>query len=425
MNKSKIFFFVLCFSLLLLNCENKSPTESPPNNNTHPQVDIPWPSLADSPWPMHHGNPQSTGRSPVTGPQNGIIEWEFDVGHEVGTSVAIGSDSTIYFGSNGPYLWALNWDGTLKWKLHLSDNSPQYTQACSPLVSADGTIYIGTRGRLLYAVNPDGTKKWTFEAEDWLNNLGMNIGLDGTIYFVDANCWLYAVNPDGSLKWKIGGNYKFQGIEMSGIAISPDGSTLYMGCWGTAESDTLSGLIAVGIDGVVKWLFRSFPAYGTPLVDNAGNIYYGALNKRDPNLPDANNKKGLFSVTPEGELRWHYSAHLETMMDPTMDYNGNIYFTEGRSTSTYYVISLDNEGNLRWKITHENFNSAVSSLLCDSDGIIYFPTLLHLCAIDNNGINIWDCEIARINCNSPAIANGRLFFGTHYSDNLGKFYCTK
>ena len=112
------YLILICGFFIFISCHKKSPTETPPDNNSHPQVDIPWPSLADSPWPMHHGNPQSTGRYSGAGPQLGSIAWKYDVGHEVGTSVAIGSDSTIYFGSDGPYLWALNWDGSLKWRLH-------------------------------------------------------------------------------------------------------------------------------------------------------------------------------------------------------------------------------------------------------------------------------------------------------------------
>ena len=32
----------------------------------------------------------------------------------------------------------------------------------SPAVGADGTIYVGSSDDNLYAVNPDGTQKWKF-----------------------------------------------------------------------------------------------------------------------------------------------------------------------------------------------------------------------------------------------------------------------
>ena len=72
-------FFLLTFILLSLSsCET---TEPPDQNLTRPpgyQEDIPWPSLADSPWPMNHHDPQSTGRSPYDGPALGQIEWQID-----------------------------------------------------------------------------------------------------------------------------------------------------------------------------------------------------------------------------------------------------------------------------------------------------------------------------------------------------------
>lgn len=423
MKQSKLMILIF-FLAMIFSCQReKNPVTPPIGGNIHPQVDIPWPSLADSPWPMHHHDPQSTGRSPYIGPQQGKLVWKKYIGYSIGTSIAIGPDSTIYFGSDGPFLWALNWNGTVKWKLSLSGGSGQ---ANSPLVSSDNIIYIGTRrGRLykgiLYAVNPDGTVKWKYEANSGINNLGLNIGLDGTIYFTDHDFYLNAVSPEGKLRWRIGHDYKYNGVTMTGIALSPDGSTLYLGCLGSAESDTMTGLIAVGIDGTVKWLFKSFPAYGTPLVDNAGNIYFGA--RKSSGLSIDSKKRGIFSITDAGKLRWHYSAQMGGMMDPAMDYNGNIYFTTEDSSASFALISFDNDGNLRWKYTNDAFSYIASSLLCDSEGTIYLSTYGTLAAFTSDGNLKWKTRIGNIPYVSPALAYGRLFFGTGYHDFGLTFYC--
>ncbi|MBU2444432.1 MAG: hypothetical protein KJ666_02510, partial [Bacteroidetes bacterium] len=62
--------------LISLSCKDKGVD---PQDNYPPgyQHDIPWLSLADSPWPMHNADPQATGRSKYLGPMNGIIDWEF------------------------------------------------------------------------------------------------------------------------------------------------------------------------------------------------------------------------------------------------------------------------------------------------------------------------------------------------------------
>ncbi|MEF8847384.1 MAG: PQQ-binding-like beta-propeller repeat protein, partial [Candidatus Paceibacterota bacterium] len=51
--------------------------------------------------------------------------------------------------------------GTLKWKYKTGDSV--YS---SPAISSDGTIYVGSHDDHLYAINPDGTLKWKIERGD-------------------------------------------------------------------------------------------------------------------------------------------------------------------------------------------------------------------------------------------------------------------
>ena len=39
------------------------------------QIDIPWPTLSNSDWPMIKRDPQFTGRSPYNGPQTPNVVW--------------------------------------------------------------------------------------------------------------------------------------------------------------------------------------------------------------------------------------------------------------------------------------------------------------------------------------------------------------
>ena len=118
-------------------------------------------------------------------------------------------------------------------------DKPVYYSA--PAVGEDGTIYFSTGILIhtsfgsLYAVNPDGTLKWKYDLENssdddniWTsdnNGASPAIGADGTIYLVDHRNVVYALNPDGTLKWKE--NF-YNGINWSSPAILPDG-TLYIG----------------------------------------------------------------------------------------------------------------------------------------------------------------------------------------------------
>ena len=65
---NKIIFLIIIL-LIFISCRKDTTgieTEEPLPPGY--QQDIPWPSLADSPWPINHGDPQSTGRSKYPGP---------------------------------------------------------------------------------------------------------------------------------------------------------------------------------------------------------------------------------------------------------------------------------------------------------------------------------------------------------------------
>ncbi len=434
----KSLFIMLILSLQWFNCSREkqplAPRVQKPNNNpvVKPQIDISWPSLADSPWPMHHHDPQSTGRSQYRGPQLGRIKWAFNVGAAVGTSTAIGADSTLYFGSSyemaseneqATFLYALSFPGSLKWKFR-THSSGAASLAAAPIVARDGIIYIGSRDRRLYAVQPNGQLKWIFEADDQIEYAGLNIGLDGVIYFVDWSKYLYAVNPDGSLRWKRDGYHLFMNWSTAGISFSPEGSTLYLGLLGTAASDTVTGLAAVGNDGGVKWIFNGAVAVGTPLVDNSGNIFFvGAYGKG----ASETKATGIYSLTPEGQLRWNFLCHSFSGVDLTMDYNGNVYFGIAKSGTEFWLVSTDNEGNLRWEYNMSQFGPLSSSLICDVEGTIYAAAWHQnlLFALSSDGYLKWQVEIGPVGYISPALGDGLLFIGTWYIQNnkMGKEFC--
>ena len=52
----------------------------------------------------------------------------------------------------------------------------------SPAIGSDGTIYVGSDYDDLYAINPDGSIKWEFNAGRGRVDSSPTIGSDGTIY---------------------------------------------------------------------------------------------------------------------------------------------------------------------------------------------------------------------------------------------------
>ena len=57
---------------------------------------------------------------------------------------------------DGEFIYAIDRDGTIKWKLRTAYGDGIAT---SPGIGSDGTIYFGSLGKGLCAVNPDGVKK--------------------------------------------------------------------------------------------------------------------------------------------------------------------------------------------------------------------------------------------------------------------------
>jgi outer membrane protein assembly factor BamB len=158
---------------------------------------------------------------------NGNIQWGFNLeGYGTFTPPAIGSDGTIYFGSTLAtdvtlgYVYAINPNGTLKWKSQINNSG-----FSSPTIGPDGTIYIissGPNSSFLYAFNSNGIMKWS-RFVDCSNSKSTSIGADGTIYLLLYYA-LIAINPDGSEKWR----YTVNDYTASSLTISPNG-VIYFG----------------------------------------------------------------------------------------------------------------------------------------------------------------------------------------------------
>jgi outer membrane protein assembly factor BamB len=82
--------------------------------------------------------------------------WEFQTGTSrfgsgVGSSPAIGSDGTVYVGSNDKKLYAINGKSGVKlWEFETGG-----TVYSSPAIGSDGTVYVGSLDKKLYAIKTD------------------------------------------------------------------------------------------------------------------------------------------------------------------------------------------------------------------------------------------------------------------------------
>ena len=175
---------------------------------------------AGSPWPMFHQNLLHTGRG-VSGGATSTLKWKFTTGNDLYSSPAVGSDGTIYVGSQDDSVYAINpANGSQKWKFTTGNAVDS-----SPAIGSDGSIYVGSYDGNLYAISSaNGIQKWKFKTGGSVNWTSPAIGPDGTIYVGSEDSKVYAINSaNGSVKWAFTTG---KGVESS-PAIGPDG-TIYL-----------------------------------------------------------------------------------------------------------------------------------------------------------------------------------------------------
>jgi len=139
-------------------------------NYSQQQHHIPWPSLADSPWPNTRGDAQATGRSKYIGPRTPNVVWRKDMTLGILYGPVIGYNDDLFVGTraiNGSagenYFYSIDKNGEDIWTYITQGNRANVAGAT---ITNDSTIYFGSLGTTasgtggIYALNYDGTLKW-------------------------------------------------------------------------------------------------------------------------------------------------------------------------------------------------------------------------------------------------------------------------
>ncbi|OZC04071.1 Ig-like domain-containing protein [Rubricoccus marinus] len=216
------------------------------------------PGLADSPWPMQGGDLAHTNQAPVEGPTGLALDWEYDAGVSFAlvNQPVLGEDGTLYTSDIGDFLFAVNPDGTERWRAETGGVRN------SAAVAEDGTIYSGSSDGGLYAINPDGSQKWRFNAGDRVNT-SPAIAPDGTVYIASNAQKLFAVNPDGTLKWE----RNLGGFALSSPAVAEDGTVV--------TGSSAGNVVAFAADGSFRWNAAFEGVTRSPTLTPDGRVLVG------------------------------------------------------------------------------------------------------------------------------------------------------
>lgn len=337
--------------------------------------------------------------SPVA-PTAGTCIWALEIGDETVGAPAVGEDGTIYTGSAGVYLYAVNPYGTLQWRFFAGDT------VLTPSIGKGGTLYAASRNNRLYAIHPEGTLEWSLPFES--QPIGPAIGLEGILYVASEDGGLYAIHPTGGQLW----SYKAGDEIPTAPAVGPDG-TVYVVARHRVDLVCDDCLRAFSPKGAPKWEFCPLGYYRynstSPVFGRDGTIYvtFGEY---------------LYALNPDAAVKWIFEAegNVGGFHDLAIGNDGTLYF--GYSDRLYAV---GEDGNERWTFPAPT-GCCPSAPSVGSNGLIFFTCGRQICfAVNPDGTEAWrftgdiDPFIIGGSITSPALGeDGAVYFG---SVN-GRFY---
>ena len=352
-------------------------------------------------WSTYRNNEHHTSLSDMQLEGNSAnLLWKFKAQDGVVSSISIGNNGTLYFGSWDKNFYAVSPDGALKWKIYLGDSV-----VSSPAIGSDGTIYVGAY-KYLYALNGNGVIRWKVQiGDDVLSSPA--IGKDGTIY-IGANSykigtskgWLCAIDTNGTVKWK---------FNMKG---NPDWSSPAIGDDGTIYIGTDYGILyAINPDGSEKWEFRAGDYISaSPTIGEDGTIYIPCDNS-------------VYALNKDGKVKWKFTPKDSALMDSDISLykNGNLYgiyetSPDKEGNTTYYLFSLSPKGQLLWRFAGKGEGSSSS---ISNDGTIVFGDSNGIVHAVKDGSELWNYTVEKYIIATPTIgANNTVYVG----DSSGYVY---
>jgi len=319
---------------------------------------------------MHRGDPQSTGRTKVKGPENGIVNLELNIQPEIHSSIIINLNNSFLVTTSYPgnSISSFSLEGVSIWGKTVAPSST------SVLADNLGDIYYLTN-QTIQKLSMDGENIWSVELGTNAQQ-AQNINVDkmGNIYFLSSNYSLNAYSKNGDKLWSL---YDSEFITTSNsLSFSPNGSTIYCG-------GELNSVIAIDVSSKsIKWRsgamspLTSIPRIrSTPVITSNGNILsFVYVNSAF---------KNLVVLDENGDLLWE-KRNIAVGYENQLSINkvGDIYYSEVDT-----IVSVDYLGEEKWK---SKLNGVIlTDLCCDSEGNIY-------CVIRNESDEYYAVKVSQV-----------------------------
>jgi hypothetical protein len=387
------------------------------------QVKIPWPSLANSPWPVLRGDMQGTGRSEYIGPRTNNVIWRKDMPLGIIYGPVIGYNDVLYMGERAlsldsvNYFYSIDKNGNNIWTFNTNS---YFANNSGPVIRSDGSIYFFSADRKGYCVSEEGSLIWMINISANFRPF-YSLSKNGDLY-VPTTDTLFIISSDGQKKLQ-----KYIPDISPNIVFSTGGDTIYLTTGGPATILKPGSIKATDTLGNLFWT-RDFWGinWGVPVVDNKNKIYFFATDSVSWIDSNYTVYSYLYSFNPDGSVHWKYRVNgYSDYTAPTIDKFGNIIFSTRKIVNNdykYCIISLNYFGNENWVKFYEEdgLNFMVNhGLVCDNEGKIYFGSSYggYFYCLDSYGELLWKLDLGDLEYDScPAIgSDGTLYIGTHKS----------
>jgi outer membrane protein assembly factor BamB len=361
--------------------------------------------------------------------ENPSLQWSFEIGGSgTGAAPVIGPDGTIYLvaeypggspgtgGIRNSGLFAISPQGQEKWFFSRPIDlgfAESLFYASSVAIGTDGTVYFTWYDSTLYALSSEGTIKWKRTVcnvrTDTLFIIGSRLAspvIDrrGRIY--TANDTIFCFSKDGEIIW----TYTDTSItEMPLQAISIGRYGLY--CMSN------DGILCVDFEGQKKW-FRTTGFIGfrhrTIILDESDNLYFhsGIFGQN------------IHSLDRNGNLRWEVGFNTPAGLTRAVLRGDYLYFA-----SWDILARLDIEtGTKADSLSQVPIVGWGNTILIDDSGVIYVGGVRSgqdaknaVSAVSDTGRVLWFKELPEINGFGapPALArDGSIFFVSFFSSAI-------
>lgn len=298
----------------------------------------------------------STHKELIAVDNNGNGKWIVDTDGFMCGSPAVGPEGTIYIGNNGNLL-AYNPDSSTKWSLDYEHNFMG-----NPTVGPNGTLYATTNDGYLYAINPNGTVKWRYiDKNDWCTDAAID-HIGNVYYGTSFENSVYCLSPNGSLNWKYRTDY---GINY--CPVISDGGTIY--------ARSTHYLIALNPDKTEKWKIwitdwgggnPSLAPDGT-IILSGGQEYITAINPEDGGII------WQYQIP-------NIHGGVDDVTEVVIGNDGTIFFAYTHNVRIGFLCALSSDGDFIWEtqlvsdINPYQFLYIISEPSIGEDGTIYITT---------------------------------------------------